>query len=125
MATAKSPYAAEAMDLTGGAAGEMDLTSAMPSSLSRSERTSSTCCGLSATPENIHKSSKYSFRRWTILEYSKAYMSREVTPRVLDVYSIHPQLSRVADRFIAAVRECSSSALKMSFFINYDTEDII
>ncbi|KAK3038568.1 hypothetical protein RJ639_028019 [Escallonia herrerae] len=33
-------------------------------------------------PEEIHKSSKYSFRRWTILDYSRAYMSREVTPRV-------------------------------------------
>ncbi|XP_021273546.1 fatty acid amide hydrolase-like isoform X1 [Herrania umbratica] len=53
------------------------------------------------------------FRRWTILDYSRAYNSGEITPRM------------VAERFIDAVRESYSHPLPMSFFINYDTEDIL
>ncbi|XP_041002917.1 fatty acid amide hydrolase-like [Juglans microcarpa x Juglans regia] len=54
-----------------------------------------------------------SFHRWTILDYSRAYRSREITPRM------------VAERFIEAVRESSSPPLQMSFFINYNVEDIL
>ncbi|GMI67816.1 fatty acid amide hydrolase [Hibiscus trionum] len=54
-----------------------------------------------------------SFRRWTIADYSRAYSSGEITPL------------RVAERFIDAVRESSTGALPMSFFINYDAEDIL
>ncbi|XWS44635.1 hypothetical protein CRYUN_Cryun15aG0065100 [Craigia yunnanensis] len=53
------------------------------------------------------------FRRWTIADYSRAYSSGEITPR------------RVAEQFIDAVRESSSPPLPMSFFINYDAEDIL
>ncbi|XVF14753.1 hypothetical protein REPUB_Repub09cG0089100 [Reevesia pubescens] len=53
------------------------------------------------------------FRRWTILDYSRAYSSGEITPR------------RVAELFIDAVRESSSLPLPMSFFISYDAEDIL
>ncbi|XP_007048552.2 PREDICTED: fatty acid amide hydrolase [Theobroma cacao] len=53
------------------------------------------------------------FRRWTITDYSRAYNSGEITPRM------------VAERFIDAVRESSSHPLPMSFFINYDAEDIL
>jgi Asp-tRNA(Asn)/Glu-tRNA(Gln) amidotransferase A subunit family amidase len=50
-----------------------------------------------------------SFRRWTIMDYSRAYASREISPQI------------VADRLIATVHESS----EMSFFINYNTEDIL
>ncbi|XWS29947.1 hypothetical protein CRYUN_Cryun24cG0074500 [Craigia yunnanensis] len=53
------------------------------------------------------------FQRWTIADYSRAYSYGEITPR------------RVAEQFIDTVRESSSSHLPMSFFINYDAEDII
>ncbi|XVF60987.1 hypothetical protein PTKIN_Ptkin08bG0091700 [Pterospermum kingtungense] len=53
------------------------------------------------------------FRRWTIVDYSRAYSHGEITPLM------------VAQQFINAVRESSSSALPMSFFINYDAEDIL
>ncbi|XVF58869.1 hypothetical protein PTKIN_Ptkin07bG0100600 [Pterospermum kingtungense] len=53
------------------------------------------------------------FRRWTIADYSRAYSSGEITPR------------RVAELFIDAVRDSSSLPLPMSFFINYDAEDIL
>ncbi|GMY11579.1 fatty acid amide hydrolase-like [Fagus crenata] len=56
---------------------------------------------------------KPSFHHWTILDYSRAYSSGEITPRM------------VAERFIAAVRESSNPSLQMSFFINYNTEDIL
>lgn len=53
------------------------------------------------------------FHRWTVLDYSKAYSSGEITPRM------------VAERFIAAVHESSNPSMKMSFFINYNEEDIL
>ncbi|XP_022750870.1 fatty acid amide hydrolase-like [Durio zibethinus] len=53
------------------------------------------------------------FRRWTIADYSRAYSSGEITPK------------RVAEQFIDAVCESSSPPLLMSFFINYDAEDIL
>ncbi|KAH9717120.1 Amidase domain-containing protein [Citrus sinensis] len=53
------------------------------------------------------------FHRWTVLDYSKAYSSGDITPRM------------VAERFIAAVRESSNPPMKMSFFINYNEEDIL
>ncbi|OMO52026.1 Amidase [Corchorus capsularis] len=53
------------------------------------------------------------FRRWTIMDYSRAYSSGELTPRA------------VAERFIVAVGESSSLPLPMCFFIDYDSEDIL
>lgn len=63
--------------------------------------------------EDTSNHQKFSFHRWTILDYSGAYNSGEVTPRL------------VAERFIDAVRESCNPQLHMSFFINYDTEDIL
>ncbi|KAE8669514.1 fatty acid amide hydrolase-like isoform X2 [Hibiscus syriacus] len=62
------------------------------------------------SPDDLKSSS---FRRWTITDYSRAYSSAEITPL------------RVAEQFINALRESSTSALPMSFFINYDAEDIL
>ncbi|KAG2711454.1 hypothetical protein I3760_04G077800 [Carya illinoinensis] len=56
---------------------------------------------------------KSSFHPWTILDYSRAYISGEITPRM------------VAERFIAAVHESSNPPLQMSFFINYNVDDIL
>ncbi|KAE8680717.1 fatty acid amide hydrolase-like isoform X2 [Hibiscus syriacus] len=53
------------------------------------------------------------FRRWTIADYSRAYSTGAITPL------------RVAEHFIDAVRESCSPPLPMSFFINYDAEDIL
>ncbi|KAI3451601.1 hypothetical protein Pfo_008266 [Paulownia fortunei] len=65
------------------------------------------------SPEDVPKSPQLSFQRWTILDYARAYTSGETTPRM------------VADRFIASVRDSSSQQLQMSFFINYNVEDIL
>ncbi|XP_047321262.1 fatty acid amide hydrolase-like [Impatiens glandulifera] len=54
-----------------------------------------------------------SFRRWTILDYSRAYTSGKINPRM------------VAERFIAAVQQSSEPSLDMSFFISYNVEDIL
>ncbi|KAK9162258.1 hypothetical protein Syun_003160 [Stephania yunnanensis] len=53
------------------------------------------------------------FRRWTIQDYSRAYSSGETTP------------TKVAERFLAAVNESSMHPLNMSFFINYNSEEIL
>ncbi|KAL7141917.1 hypothetical protein ABFS83_08G086900 [Erythranthe nasuta] len=65
---------------------------------------------LENVPKNIPP---LNFRRWTILDYAKAYTSRETTPTM------------VAHRFIACVQDSSSPKMKMSFFINYNVEDIL
>ncbi|KAM7277003.1 hypothetical protein ACFE04_018869 [Oxalis oulophora] len=53
------------------------------------------------------------FRHWTVMDYSRAYCSGQISPR------------QVAERFIAAVRDSSKPSLNMSFFINYNAEDIL
>lgn len=58
-------------------------------------------------------SSSFSFRYWTILDYSRAYTSGEMTPQL------------VAERLIDAIHESSNPPFKMSFFINYNAEDIL
>ncbi|XP_062152308.1 fatty acid amide hydrolase-like isoform X1 [Alnus glutinosa] len=69
------------------------------------------CLPISA--EDIFGGIKPYFRWWTILDYSRAYTCRKITPRL------------VAERFIAAVHECCNPPLQMSFFINYNVEDIL
>ncbi|XP_062094359.1 fatty acid amide hydrolase-like isoform X2 [Humulus lupulus] len=64
-------------------------------------------------PLSSQTTSDQSFKRWTILDYSRAYTSLQLTPTV------------VAERFIKAVHESSNPPLKMSFFISYDTKDIL
>ncbi|XP_039042685.1 fatty acid amide hydrolase-like [Hibiscus syriacus] len=69
---------------------------------------------LPSTLENSLESLKPGyFRRWTVMDYSRAYRSGEITPL------------KVAERFIDAVRESSRRPLPVSFFINYDAEDIL
>ncbi|XAR73132.1 Fatty acid amide hydrolase [Bertholletia excelsa] len=63
--------------------------------------------------EDIVVNSKPSFHRWTVSDYSRAYVSGKLTPRM------------VADRFIAAVRKSSEPVTQMSFFIDYNVEDIL
>ncbi|GAB4855735.1 hypothetical protein Ancab_024378 [Ancistrocladus abbreviatus] len=68
---------------------------------------------LPSSLENISHDAKPSFRRWTILDYSKAYRSGVLTPTM------------VAERFIAAVDKYANPPCSMSFFINYDPKDIL
>lgn len=98
--------------------------------------------------ENVINNSGYNFHRWTIMDYSRAYRSRETTPLlvkhfVMEVNSkvmclsnhlcfwyslklwVWKCCSQVAKRFLAAVKESSEPHLNMSFFINYDSEDIL
>ncbi|KAJ0969535.1 hypothetical protein J5N97_022412 [Dioscorea zingiberensis] len=63
--------------------------------------------------ENAINNSGSNFHRWTIKDYYRAYCSRGTTPLL------------VAKRFLAAVKESSEPNLNMSFFINYDAEDIL
>ncbi|KAE7997541.1 hypothetical protein FH972_002167 [Carpinus fangiana] len=65
------------------------------------------------SPEDIFGGIQPSFHWWTILDYAKAYSSGKLTPRM------------VAERFTAGVHECSNPPLQMSFFINYNVEDIL
>ncbi|KAK9265597.1 hypothetical protein L1049_019667 [Liquidambar formosana] len=83
------------------------------SDLSPTEQVKEAIDCLPLTSKTSSDGTKPSFQRWTILEYSKAYLSGEVTPL------------KVAKRFIAAVRESSNPPLSMSFFINYNDEDIL
>ncbi|KAJ9558735.1 hypothetical protein OSB04_013349 [Centaurea solstitialis] len=57
--------------------------------------------------------SNFSFSRWTILDYSRAYASRKLTPLI------------VAERLISAIVQSSSPVMDMSFFISYDSKDIL
>ncbi|XWS44634.1 hypothetical protein CRYUN_Cryun15aG0065000 [Craigia yunnanensis] len=72
------------------------------------------------------------FRRWTITDYSRAYSSGEITPRRISFLAIYLPWSwksifnSAGCRAVYdAVRESSSPPLPMSFFINYDAEDIL
>ncbi|KAL9233373.1 hypothetical protein vseg_008385 [Gypsophila vaccaria] len=53
------------------------------------------------------------FRHWTVMDYSKAYRSGVLTPK------------KVAEQFIRAVERLSSRECNMSFFINWDANDIL
>ncbi|KAD5802549.1 hypothetical protein E3N88_13909 [Mikania micrantha] len=57
--------------------------------------------------------SYFGFRRWKIMDYSRAYASRQITPLV------------VAERLISAVEQSSGPAMDMSFFISHDARDIL
>ncbi|XP_021652489.1 fatty acid amide hydrolase isoform X2 [Hevea brasiliensis] len=61
---------------------------------------------------NLLNGLNYSFRRWTIMDYSRAYNSGQITPYA------------VAERLIAAIRQSSTPPMDMAFFINYNVEDI-
>ncbi|XP_057499968.1 fatty acid amide hydrolase-like [Actinidia eriantha] len=63
--------------------------------------------------ESKMQNPNFGFYRWTIMDYSKAYTSGKITPR------------QVADQFVSAVRESSKPAFQMSFFIDYNVEDIL
>ncbi|KAJ1386627.1 Amidase, conserved site [Sesbania bispinosa] len=54
-----------------------------------------------------------SFCRWTVMDYSKAYSSGDITP------------SLVAERFIAVIEESIKPPLQMGFFIHYNVKDIL
>uniref|UniRef100_A0A6N2NKF2 Amidase domain-containing protein n=1 Tax=Salix viminalis TaxID=40686 RepID=A0A6N2NKF2_SALVM len=83
------------------------------SDLSPSEQVQQAMGCLPLPSEKIVNGLKPSFCRWTIMDYSKAYTSGEITPY------------KVAERLVAAIRESSSPPLDMAFFINYDAEDIL
>ncbi|XP_027341954.1 fatty acid amide hydrolase-like [Abrus precatorius] len=68
---------------------------------------------LPASSEKALNGTKPSFCRWTIMDYSRAYNSGDITPLM------------VAERFIAAVAESSKPPLQMGFFINYNADDIL
>ncbi|KAI3738998.1 hypothetical protein L2E82_29333 [Cichorium intybus] len=61
----------------------------------------------------ILQDSNFNFRRWTILDYSRAYASRKITPLM------------VAERLISAIIQSSGPEMDMSFFISYDSQDIL
>ncbi|KAL1814107.1 hypothetical protein ACET3Z_024172 [Daucus carota] len=63
--------------------------------------------------EIIGENEKISFRHWRILDYSRAYLSQQITPNM------------VADKFIASVRQSNDPALQMSFFISCDDQEIL
>lgn len=63
--------------------------------------------------EDMSNRKQIAFHRWTIMDYSRAYRSKEITPRM------------VAEQLIAAVRESATTPVDMSFFINFNTEDIL
>ncbi|XP_071700884.1 fatty acid amide hydrolase-like [Rutidosis leptorrhynchoides] len=57
--------------------------------------------------------SEKGFFRWTIMDYSRAYTSGKITPL------------KVAERLISAIMQSSTLGLNMSFFINYESHDIL
>ncbi|KAK9950286.1 hypothetical protein M0R45_005784 [Rubus argutus] len=83
------------------------------SDLSPPERVQQAIECLPVSSDKELNSSSFSFRYWTILDYSRAYTSGEMTPQL------------VAEHLINAIHESSNPPLKMSFFINYNAEDIL
>ncbi|KAJ0809792.1 putative fatty acid amide hydrolase [Helianthus annuus] len=89
------------------------------------EDVKSLCPGLSPAEQVQHaidclqlsdstlQDSHFSFRRWKIMDYSRAYSSQQITPLV------------VAERLISAVVQSSEPGMDMSFFISYDARDIL
>ncbi|XP_076902869.1 fatty acid amide hydrolase-like [Bidens hawaiensis] len=65
------------------------------------------------SPDAKLQESHFSFRRWKIMDYSRAYSSGQMTPLV------------VAERLISAVVQSSDPGTDMSFFISYDARDIL
>lgn len=64
-------------------------------------------------PERIIRIPEFAFYRWTIEDYSRAYISGKLTPLL------------VAERLVSAVQESCHASLRMSFFINFNVEDIM
>lgn len=83
------------------------------SGLSPSEQVQQAMDCLPSYSKDILGPSKPNFHRWTIMDYSRAYISGELTPLM------------VAERFISFILESSSPPLRMAFFINYHAEDIL
>ncbi|KAL9393494.1 hypothetical protein Peur_012779 [Populus x canadensis] len=83
------------------------------SGLSPSEQVQQAINCLPLPSEKIVNGLKPPFRHWTIMDYSKAYSSGEITPCM------------VAEQLVTAIRESSSPPMDMAFFINYDAEDIL
>lgn len=83
------------------------------SGLSPSEQVQQAMDCLPSYSKDILGPSKPNFHRWTIMDYSRAYISGELTPLM------------VAERFISFILESSSPPLRMAFFINYNAEDIL
>ncbi|KAG6775347.1 hypothetical protein POTOM_018791 [Populus tomentosa] len=83
------------------------------SGLSPSEQVQQAINCLPLPSEKIVNGLKPSFRRWTIMDYYKAYSSGEITPCM------------IAEQLVTAIHESSSPPMDMAFFINYDAEDIL
>lgn len=81
------------------------------SGLSPAERVQEATACLPPCLEYTSGDSVPSFKRWTIRDFSRAYRSGETTPLA------------VAKRFLEAVKD--SNDLQMSFFINYNAQDIL
>lgn len=81
--------------------------------LSPSEQVQQAMDCLPSYSKDILGPSKPNFHRWTIMDYSRAYISGELTPLM------------VTERFISFILESSSPPLRMAFFINYNAEDIL
>ncbi|XP_010527064.1 PREDICTED: fatty acid amide hydrolase-like [Tarenaya hassleriana] len=91
---------------------EQDVESTDPDS-SPSERVKEAVNCLPWSTRNERDEQKLGFRHWTILDYSRAYSSGDITP------------TTVVERFIASVEESNRSDLRMSFFINCDAIDVL
>ncbi|PWA34666.1 amidase [Artemisia annua] len=70
-------------------------------------------CLPTSETKNTDSTLANSFQRWTIMDYSRAYTSREITPLM------------VAERLISAIMKSSGPGMGMSFFINYESHDIL
>ncbi|XP_011624340.1 fatty acid amide hydrolase isoform X2 [Amborella trichopoda] len=84
----------------------------IPSGLSPCERVHQVVEAIPHSPSGIGQFT-FKFHRWTILDYSRAYHSRTITPR------------NVAERLLAAIEDSMKPHLNMSFFISYNKEDIL
>ncbi|XP_068659684.1 fatty acid amide hydrolase-like [Aristolochia californica] len=87
-------------------------TKSIQSDLTPPERVEQAMDCLPPCPEKI-AASTFTFRRWTIRDYSGAYLSGETTPTM------------VVERLLVAVKQSLEPNLQMGFFIKQDTEDIL
>ncbi|KAI3707516.1 hypothetical protein L6452_26116 [Arctium lappa] len=103
------PYEVNA-DLKEGEESKCGLSSSSSSSAERVEESKDYCLE-SLLSQDL--TSNTNFHRWTIMDYSRAYTSRTITPHM------------VAQRLVSAIMQSSGPGMGMSFFINYESRDIL
>ncbi|XP_057815301.2 fatty acid amide hydrolase isoform X2 [Cryptomeria japonica] len=91
---------------------EQDVIYMHPDSTAQEKATQVLNCLMDCTSRKKTENEPF-FRRWTIRDFSRAYVSGEVTP------------TEVAERFLSAVEQSIKHSPQMFIFISYNSVDIL